>query len=261
MPAARQRSAPTTLAVAKVLNQFLNTDRFSDASLNGLQVEGIRAVRRVAVAVDASAATFAAARTAQADLLIVHHGIFWGKVVPLTGIHAQRMRLLLSAGFGLYAAHLPLDAHPVCGNNALLARGLGLKNRKPFGEYHGQLIGWSGTLPVQVSRAALAAKLAKLLHTPPRVLPLGPERIRTVAVVSGGGGDMAHQCWEGARPIEAFITGEASHEVFHPCQEAGLNLFLGGHYATETLGVQAVARFLEKQFKLPCVFLDLPTGM
>jgi dinuclear metal center YbgI/SA1388 family protein len=261
MPAGRKASAPTTWEVAAMLNQLLRVERFSDSALNGLQVEGLRPVRRVAAAVDASAATFAAARAAQADLLIVHHGIFWGKVAPLTGIHARRMRLLLSAGFGLYAAHLPLDAHPACGNNALLARGLGLTRVRPFGEYHGEVIGFAGHFSQPITRRQLAQKLSRLIHADPKVLALGPEQIRSIGIVSGGGGDLAVSAIEAGEHLDAFITGEASHAIFHPCSEAKLNLFLGGHYATETLGVKALLAKIEKKYGIRGVFLDLPTGM
>ena len=169
--------------------------------------------------------------------------------------------MLLSAGFGLYAAHLPLDAHPICGNNALLARGLGLKSLRPFGEYHGEVIGCAGFFPKPLTRSQLAQKLSRLLAGEPRVLALGPERISSVGIVSGGGGDLAMAAVEAGEQLDAFITGEAGHAVFHPCSEGNLNLFLGGHYATETLGVKALLRIVEKKYGISGIFLDLPTGM
>jgi dinuclear metal center YbgI/SA1388 family protein len=256
-----QGTPPSPRAVARFLDQALKVARFSDSALNGLQVEGARPVRLAAAAVDASLATFQAAARAGADLLVVHHGIFWGKPYPLTGAQGRRLKFLFESGMSLYASHLPLDAHPVLGNNACLARALGLKKLKLFGEYHGHAIGWSGSFPAPVTRADLARKLERALGTAPRVLPLGPERIQSVAVVSGGGGDMAQQAWEGERKIEAFITGEASHAVYHPCRESGLNLYLGGHYATEVFGVQALARLIQATYRVRTVFIDLPTGM
>jgi dinuclear metal center YbgI/SA1388 family protein len=261
MPAPHRRPAPSCQEVAGFLNRLLRVGAFSDAALNGLQIEGSRPVRRVVAGVDASLALFAAAQAKRADLLLVHHGLFWGKPFGLTGIHARRLRLALTAGFGLYAAHLPLDAHPVCGNNALLARGLGLSRLRPFGEYHGEVIGMAGVFSRPLTRSRLAQKMAELTGAEPKVLALGPEQIRSVGLVSGNGGDLAVSALESGERLDAFITGEASHSVFHPCAEGNLNLFLGGHYATETLGVKALLHIVEKKYGIRGVFLDLPTGM
>ncbi len=261
MPGKRSKVFPACRVVADFLDRELQVARISDQALNGLQIEGDRPVRVVATAVDASLATFQAAHKAKADLLLVHHGLFWGKPYAWTGMHAQRIKALFQAGIGLYASHLPLDAHPRLGNNVLLARGLGLKLLKPFGVYHGQTIGVRGTFSRPLSRKELSQKISTLLHIRPKVLTFGPEKIRTAAIVSGGGSDMVQQAWETSPRCDAFITGEASHITYHPCQEAGLNLFLAGHYATETLGVKALGQCLEKKYGIRSIFLDLPTGM
>jgi dinuclear metal center YbgI/SA1388 family protein len=246
---------------AAFLDKLLKVKTFSDSAWNGLQFAGTRPVRKVAAAVDASLATFQAAQRVGADLLVVHHGLLWGKPQAWTGLHGQRLRALAQSGLSLYASHLPLDAHPVCGNNALAASALGLKACRSFGEYHGQTLGFCGRLAHPVSRKNLAERLAKILGLTPRVLGLGPEKISSVGIVSGGGGDCLQTALDAGQRLDAFITGEASHTLFHPCQEAGVNLFLGGHYATETLGVKALVKILEKKYGIQSIFLDLPTGM
>jgi dinuclear metal center YbgI/SA1388 family protein len=259
MPSKRVAGRPAVRAVADFLDRELRTARVSDSALNGLQVEGRRPVRVVAVAVDASLATFQAAVRAKADLLLVHHGLFWGQSAPLTGGLYARVRILIESGIGLYASHLPLDRHPRLGNNALLARRLGLTGLRPCGEYHGQTIGWGGRLPRPLPLSGLGQRLAQVLGKPPKILSFGPTRVRRAAVVSGGGGDMALAA--AAEGYDAFVTGEISHTHYHPCREAGINLLLGGHYATETFGVQALASLLSKAFGTKTIFLDIPTGL
>lgn len=258
---ASQRSqAPLSVrTVAAFLDRELRAAEVSDASLNGLQVEGRRPVRKVAAAVDASLAAFQAAARAGADLLLVHHGLFWGQAERLTGEKYERIRVLVESGLGLYASHLPLDRHPRLGNNSLLARRLGLSELTPFGNYHGQTIGYGGRLPHAVPLAALARRLEGLCGVKPKIFPLGPAAVTRVAVVSGGGGELA---LDAARAgYQAFVTGEIQHQIYHPCLEAGINLLVGGHYATETFGVRALGGILEKKFGIKTIFLDIPTGL
>jgi dinuclear metal center YbgI/SA1388 family protein len=240
------------------LDEYLAADGWRDKALNGLQVEGRAEVRRIAVATDAALATFLMAAEAGADFLITHHGLFWGSVVPVTGAMRDRIAALLGAGISLYASHLPLDAHPEVGNNAVLARLLGLEGIAPFGEWDGRAIGFGGRLPAPLGAAELAARLEALLSTPPDVLAFGPEAIQRVAVVSG---DAAELVETAAREgFHALVTGETRHQSWHPAREHRIHLVFAGHYATETLGVRALGDHLAQRFGVETVFLDAPTG-
>lgn len=240
------------------LDRYLALDEWSDKSLNGLQVEGRVTIVRIAVATDAALATIAMAAEAGAGMLIVHHGLFWGPAIPVVGPHRARIAALIEAGLSLYAAHLPLDGHPEIGNNAVLADLLGLEEREPFGVYGERAIGFRGVLPEEIERDELGGRLEALLGARPTVLPFGPSRIRSLAIVSGGAADMVEQA--AAAGVDAFVTGESSHIAWHDARERGVNLVFGGHYATETLGVRALGEHLADRFGVESVFLDAPTG-
>ena len=243
----------------KYLNQLLRVAEIEDASKNGLQVEGASEVSRVAFAVDACQAAFAEAAAKDAQLLIVHHGLFWDKPLILTGPHYHRISTLLKANLALYAAHLPLDCHPKLGNNAELARLLRLKNRRPFGKYHKAILGFSGELAKPLPLDALARQLERATGLPPvRVLASGPKLVRRVGCVSGGAADMMDQA--AAAGLDTYVTGEATHRAFHEAAELRINVIFGGHYATEILGLKVLARHLKQRFSLDTVFLNLPTG-
>ncbi len=242
------------------LNDFLRVEEIEDQSQNGVQVEGPDEVSLVAFAVDGCQASFERAVAEGAQLLVVHHGLFWSEPLRLVGPHFRRVRTLVEGGCGLYAMHLPLDAHPEVGNNAEMVRLLRLEGRQPFGEYHGLKIGFAGQLDPPVDMSTLIGRLVEALGRPPiRVLDYGPEEIGRVGCVSGGAASMMDQVAE--MGLDAYITGETSHESFHQAIERGLNVLFAGHYATETLGVRALARHLEERFDLDTVFLDIPTGM
>ena len=229
-----------------------------DRALNGLQVDGGQAaVGQVAVAVDACYASIDAAAGLGADLLIVHHGLFWGGLEPITGRHGRRVRRLLDAGLSLYSAHNPLDLHPELGNNTVLARDLDLSALEPFGMWRGVHVGCGGS--VTTTRADLAQRLQGLLGVEPHVIATGPDQVRRVAVVTGAGSSTLAEARDGG--YDTLITGEAPHHAYLDAEEWGLNLILAGHYATETVGVQALGRHLEGQFGLPWQFLDHPTGL
>ncbi len=241
------------------LDEYLDLPRYPDLSLNGLQVEGRPEVTRVGVAVDAAAAVFQKALEAGVDFLIVHHGLFWGKPLAVTGPHKRRLELLFSGGINLYAAHLPLDAHPEVGNNAVLARELGLVDLEPFGEFKGVKIGFKGRFPVPESLAQIADKLGQLTGMQCLVHQGGQDPVERVGIVSGGA---AWTVVEAAREgLELFITGEPKHEVFHETFERGMNTIYAGHYDTEVFGVKALAQKLQETFGLEWVFLDHPTGL
>jgi dinuclear metal center YbgI/SA1388 family protein len=245
--------------VAAYLDRVLSVSQIPDQSLNGLQVAGERPVRTVALAVDACLDVFQAAEKAGADLLIVHHGLFWGHPERLVGTSYQRLRFLFKNGMGLYASHLPLDLHPRLGNNALLARSLGLTRLKPFGLYHGLRIGFGGVWPRPLSLADVGRRLARITGEPPKLLAFGSSRIRRGAVVSGGAGDLALEA--GQENYDVFITGEISHQVYHPSKELGISVVAGGHYSTETFGVRALGDLLKKTFNIRPVFLRFPTNL
>ena len=228
-----------------------------DGAVNGLQVENSGAVTRIAASVDASLATVKLAIAAKADLLIVHHGLFWSPSHPWTGKKYELLQLLIENNLAVYSSHLPLDAHPKLGNNAQLAAALGLKNLKPFFPSHGQDIGLQTRH--KISRDELAKKLERATGVKPKVIPGGKEICERIGIVTGGaGGDLKIAAAAG---VDTFITGEGPHWTFALAEELGLNVFYGGHYATETFGVKALAAELSKKFKLPWEFLDHPTGI
>lgn len=227
-------------------------------ALNGLQVEGAGPVARVAAAVDASEAVIRDACDGGADLLIVHHGLFWGGLQPLTGRNYRKVSALVQAGLALYAAHLPLDAHPEVGNCALLADALELERAGRFGEYEGCPLGWWGR-PAEPARADLVARCEEALAGPVQLLAGGPAEVGRVAVVTGAGGSFIQ---EAARSgVDTLVTGEGAHHHFADAHELGVNVILGGHYRTETFGVRALAAHLAERFDLEWSFLDHPSGL
>jgi len=246
-------------AIVQHCDRLLHTREIGDydGAVNGLQMESSGAVTRLAATVDASLATIRMAIAAKADLLIVHHGLFWSKPQPWTGKKFELIRLLVEHNLAIYSSHLPLDAHPKLGNNALLAAALGLKNLKPFFASHGQTIGFQSR--TRIARAELAKKLARATGMEPKVIPGGNEICSRIGIVTGGaGGDLAQAASEG---VDTFITGEGPHWTYALGEDLGLNVFYGGHYATETFGVKALAAELSKKFNLPWKFLDHPTGL
>lgn len=228
-----------------------------DGAWNGLQVENNGQVHRLAAAVDASLATVKLAMEAKADLLLVHHGLFWGPTVPWTGRKRELLQMLMTHNLAVYSAHLPLDLHPRYGNNACLARALGWRKCAPFFSWKKQFIGLQTQL--QTPREALVARLQGVLNGPVKLIPGGPKICRRVGLVTGGaGGDLKTAAAEG---VDTFITGEGPHWTYALAEELGINVLYGGHYATETFGVKALAAALSRKFKVPWVFLDYPTGL
>ena len=241
------------------LNDYLRVTAVPDAphALNGLQVSNAGAVSRVATAVDLCEATVRLAADQGADFLLVHHGLFWGGLGPLTERRYRRVAGLVKHNIALYSAHLPLDLHPDVGNNAVLARQLGVTLRGAFGEEYGVPIGVWGE--VDELRTVLGQRLTSLLGGAPRLLPFGPERARRVGIVTGAAGSLIGQA--AAAGLDTYITGEGPHHTFFDAEELGLNVFYAGHYATETVGVKALAEHLRTRFDLPWTFLDHPTGL
>lgn len=241
------------------LDGYLRISELPDAptALNGLQVANGGEVTRVAAAVDASERTIVAAVERGCDFLLVHHGLFWSGAEPVTGRRYRKLKLLLDRGVAVYGAHIPLDVHPDVGNNAVLARELGIAIEGTFGDYHGVHLGVWGKL--ELIREALCARLDDLLGVRVRLVPGGRERVRRVGVVTGAAGQMIREAAE--LGLDAFVTGEGAHHTYFDAMEEGINVFYGGHYATETWGVRALAVHLEERFGLPWEFIEGPTGM
>lgn len=246
-------------AITKYCDQVLRTAEIGDydGAANGLQVENLGTVTRIAATVDASLATLKLALAAKADLLIVHHGLFWSKTHPWTGKRYELLQLLIQNNLAVYSSHLPLDAHPKLGNNAQLCAVLGLKGPRPFFPSHGQPIGLK--VRAKISRSELAKNLERATGAKPKLIPGGGEICRNIGVVTGGAGaELAQAAAEG---VDTFITGEGPHWTYALAEELGVNVFYAGHYATETFGVKALAAELSKKFKVPWTFLDHPTGL
>ncbi len=237
----------------------LNPHAFQDwdGACNGLQVENDGSVTRIAAAVDGSLATIRMAVEARADLLLVHHGLFWNRTHPWTGKRREMLRLLIQHNLAVYSSHLPLDAHPKLGNNAGLCAALGFKKTKSFFDHKGTPIGLKAVS--KIGRDELSRRLAEVLGAAPVLLPGGGGICRSIGVVTGGAGAELKQAAE--EGVDTFITGEGPHWTHALAEDAGINVFYGGHYATETFGVKALAAHLSRKFKLPWVFLDHPSGL
>jgi len=246
-------------AVVKYCDTRLCTNTVGDydGARNGLQVENSGRVTRIGATVDASLATVKLAVAARVDLLLAHHGLFWGPPPAWTGKRRELLRLLMDKDLAVYSSHLPLDAHPRLGNNAQLCAALGLKHPKPFFPSHGQTIGFKSA--TRISRDELTRRLGRATGAKPRLIPGGPEICRSIGVVTGGAGEELRLAAEAG--VDTFITGEGPHWTYALAEDLGLNVLYGGHYATETFGVKALAMELSKKFKVPWEFLDHPTGL
>ena len=245
--------------LVRYCDRLLRTSQVEDypGAANGLQVQNRGQVRRIAAAVDGSLATVNRAVEVGADLLLVHHGLFWGATHPWTGKRYELLGRLLENNLAVYSSHLPLDAHPRLGNNARLCAALGLRRLKPFFLEHGRHIGFQ--VAAAIPRKELARRLERATGAEPLVITGGPATCRRIGVVTGGGGgELAKAAGEG---VDTFITGEGPHWTYALAEELGVNVLYGGHYATETFGVKALAAHLSAKFKLPWQFIDHPTGL
>lgn len=241
------------------LGEYLNIGAYPDPSLNGLQIEGTPVIRRVAASVDTSVRTLQDAADNGADLLLVHHGLFWGQPLAVTGPHGRRVRTALMADLNLYAAHIPLDAHPEVGNNAMIARALSLQHARPFGDWQGHKIGLAGELPFAQSLQDFADRVQKLTGEICLVHGGGIPQVQRLGIVSGGGAGAVAEA--AAAGLDTLLTGEPEHKHFHDAFEYGVNVVFAGHYETEVFGVRALAARLEQEFGLPWQFLHHPTGL
>lgn len=245
--------------LVEYLDAYLEIHDVDDSSLNGLQVEGGGTVGRIGVAVDAAAATVEAAVADDCELLLVHHGLFWGAAEPLTGRLGSTVRACFAADLSVYAAHLPLDRHPEVGNNAVLGRQLDGVPEAAFGEIDGVPIGLVFRLSQPCSVAELAGRLAAAGCVEPLVWDFGPERIERLAVITGAGCSLLGEAV--AAGADAFVTGEPRQAAYHHAREVGIHCLFGGHYDTEVFGVRALADHLADRFDVEVRWIDHPTGV
>ena len=244
------------------LDTFLQVRDIPDETnaVNGLQVENLGSVDRIVAAVDASLEAIEGAAPAKGSggtLLLVHHGLFWDGNVPLTDRRYRRVRALFERNIALYAAHIPLDVHPEVGNNMVLARRLDITLDGWFGDYRGLRLGVHGDLATP--REDLVRRIEGQLGAPARLIPGGPPVTGRVGVITGSGGGFIGQAR--AAGLDTLITGEGAHHTYFDAMEFGLNVIYAGHYATEQVGVQALAQHLGLRFELPWEFHRHPTGM
>jgi dinuclear metal center YbgI/SA1388 family protein len=246
------------LQLSHYLDNLLDISSINDApnALNGLQVQNTGEIKKIGLAVDLCQATIDMAIEKNCQMMFVHHGIFWGGLQPLRGSFYDKISSMVNANLGLYSAHIPLDLHPVLGNNKALADLIGLENLEPFGEYGGVKIGFKGTIN-KVSAENLAQKLAEKLGASIKLI--GEGNIESVGLVTGGAADIVKQA--SREGLDAYITGEGANHHYHEAIEGNCILFFAGHYATETGGVKAVGGHLQQKFGIDIEFLDYPTGL
>ena len=244
--------------ILEELDRLLQPSRFQDYGPNGLQVPGSPQVTTLATGVSAHAELFELAAAERAELLVVHHGLFWGRGPgPIDAMLKHRLQILFNANIGLAAYHLPLDAHPEIGNNALLGQALGAAALEPFALHEGEPIGFIARLPDEgIAAGELVASIRAITAREPLVFEAGPQRVRTVAIVSGAGASFIADA--AAAGADALLTGEPAERVMAQAREFRLHFIAAGHYATETLGVRRLGEHLAQRFALRHVFLDVP---
>jgi dinuclear metal center YbgI/SA1388 family protein len=244
-------------AIVSLLDKTLRTAEITDRSVNGLQVEGAAEVSKIGLAVDACLEAYEKAHSLGCQMVIAHHGMIWEGIKSVRGPIYRQIEFLVKSGINLYASHLPLDLHPALGNNAQIAKALGLRNLRPFGIYHGEYIGFEGVFSRPVTVKSVSDAVKKAYGGPVTALPFGPQKIKRAAIISGGGTAALPEAVE--KKIDLFITGEPDHSNHHLALEGKINVVYGGHYHTEKPGVIALGGFLSKRFGIESVFLDVPT--
>lgn len=249
-------------SVVQHLDNLLSTSSYRDYGPNGLQIDGGRSqISTVAYAVDSGLSVLESAVAKSADLILVHHGLFWGKMPPLTGTLGAKVRLLMQKGCSLYASHLPLDGHIELGNAAQLAKLLEPTSLEGAYEHEGKTIGvkarWQA--PISLDRVAEILSTIEGSSGSPLVLSFGKREISTAGIVTGSGGSLLDQVL--ASGVDLFITGEPKQELYHQLKEHGVSAVFAGHYATETFGVRALAHVLSERFRVDTIFINEPTGI
>lgn len=248
----------TVKEYADYLSSVLDISSFDDYSMNGIQIGGDdRDINKVAFAVDATLETITKASEAAADMLVVHHGLFWGEPIAITGNHYKRVRKALDSSLFLFAAHLPLDAHSSLGNNAQMALRLGMKEWDPFGYCKGKLIGIKGSLPFPMTIEEVSLLLG--FDSSAFSLQGAKKKSETVGIISGGGSSDVHDAIK--EGLDLYITGEFLHQDYPDALESGISVLAGGHYRSEVFGVRALQRMTEKELSLDTVFIDAESGL
>lgn len=243
------------------LDAYLDNGTVKDDSWNGLQVEGKSEVKRVIFAVDAGMETFERAAEEQADMVVVHHGMFWRSADPSVKKHnKKRVDFLLKHGISLYASHLPLDLHPEVGNNAQLLEVLGFAKDGPFGWYAGTQISFMGYREQPTTIEAIEEKLSQELNATCKSLPFGPKEISRIAVCSGGGASFGIFMEAVQLGVDLYLTGDST-EMYQIAKDMGINVIFAGHHATEIVGVRALANVVREKCDVETVFIDIPTGL
>ncbi len=249
--------------IVNFLDEYLKVTEIPDSSLNSLQVEGKNEVKKIALAVDACQYVFDEARSKDADMIIVHHGLFWKDDMTemhITGILKKRIHSLLTGNLSLYAAHLPLDMHPDIGNNACIAKLLDLKDLRPFGNYHSINCGYFGQLKREYSSEEFLKLVDEKIGKVQVKHLFGAKNIKTVGIVSGGGAFAVSEMHK--HGIDILISGEQKHILYNTTKELCVNAVYLGHYATETFGVKALGNKLKEKFKdIETFFMDNKTGL
>jgi len=252
----------TVQSITTHLNNLLEVGRYTDMAVNGLQVESPNpSVRKIGFAVDAGYSVIQAAADAQCDLLVVHHGILWGGCPPIVGPLARKLQLCMGRGVSLYAAHLPLDGHLEYGNAAQIAQLFGLSEIAPTFLYKGATIGVRGTLPTPRTPHEIASQLCQSEGAlqPPLTLAFGPSQVNTIGIATGAATSVIPECAE--MGIDLLLTGESKQEAYHSAKEHQVNVICMGHYASETFGVRALERVLQRDFRVETCWISEPTGI
>ncbi len=243
--------------ISSLLDNLFEVKDFTDVSNNGLQVDNSgKEVSKIVTGVDGSQEFFEQAVELGADMVICHHGISWGDSLKrITGLNYKNIKILMDNDIALYACHLPLDAHAVYGNNVQIVKVLGLNNVQPFGEYHGNIIGFSGEFETPMDYDDFKKLVQKTIADKIQTMDFGKKKVKSVAVISGGAAGDVVQAGEGG--FDVYLSGEAGLIAYSPAREYGVNAVFAGHYKTEVFGVKAVAKFLNEEYDIDAEFLDL----
>ena len=252
----------TSFELDKFFKNLLDIESFDkiDSSLNGLQVDNDGSdIKKIAFAVDANLETFKRASRAKANMLFVHHGLFWGQALRLVGNHRKRLDFLLKNNIALYGVHLPLDQNPKFGNNIILANLLGIIDPQPFGTYNGKKLGYKGNLAKPLTIEEATKRISFMNRDPLGVYPFGVKENQTVALISGGAAKSVLEAI--AENVDLYVTGDMVHSIYNECLEAEINMIAGGHYSTEVWGVRKIMEECTNQLKIDVEFIDVPTGL
>ena len=242
--------------IISFLDEYLQESTTRDSAMNGLQVEGKEEVNNIVLGVSVSMQLFNKAIEQNADMIIVHHGLYWGESFPIKGFSRERIWSLLKNKISLVAYHIPLDKHPVVGNNAQLLKLFDTKHTEPFAKYKGATIGFKAELKCPVRIDHITEILKRRLGSESLCYNFGKESISKIGVVSGGAPEMIYQAIDDK--IDLFLTGEATEYVQEMAREAKINFISAGHYNTEKLGIQALGELLKEQFNVKTQFIDIP---